>query len=381
VTIEGKLSPETKAAQEAVLRREGELAQRGAVRAEERANLDRGNEEALDKVAKHHDEQIAAQRAEGQRVLDDLAERRAAKLKEIEDGKVEPTRLWQGSKGTQNAIAAGLAVALGSVGSALAGGPNAGLGAVEKAVDRDIALQEQAIDKKHKELGELGKLYQSEKERLGDKLAARNEVKIAALTSVKATAERYAKIANSEDAYLKLQQIQLQTDAKIAELRAKNEDRIKEVQSYKTIMPATGGGAPKKKATGGVTLMVPDGKGGFKDRYVTFPAGMSEGTKNEFIKRAQGANKAQLSLRNVQEKRGSGVPINDEDVQAFAQSYTYRYAEAEGQGQATADQEKSVADKLRSSLGGGGRAIDAYQRSIDQVQEEIYRQLTPPEQE
>lgn len=376
VQIEGRLSPARLREQEDLARREGELAGRGLVRQEERTEKDRLEEERQETLAEDFDQRTREAQQEGQRALDELAERRAAKLKEIEETQLDGAALWKGGRGTQNQIAAGLAVALGAVGAAIAGGPNAGLAAVERAIDRDLNLQEKDLDKKRADLGEIGRIYAFEKERLGDKIAARNEAKIAALTAARARAGRLARMSNAEDAMINLQRIELETDKKIAGLRAENEGRVKEAQQFKTIMPATGG--PVKKTTGGVTIMRPDGKGGYKAVYLPFPPGLSDGQKSEFMKRAQGANKALQSLRDIKEKRGSGVPVNDEDVQAFAQSYTYRYAEAEGQGQATADQEKSVADKIRSSLGGGGRAIEAYERSIDQVGEEIIRQLLPP---
>lgn len=377
VSVEGRLSPDRIRELEELARREGELAERGLVRQEERTEKDRLEADRQEETAKRYDQQREADRQEGERLLGELAERRAAKQKEIEGSTLDPQRLWKGGRGTGNAIAAGLAVALGAFGAALAGGPNAGLQAVEKAIDRDLDLQEKDLDKKRVDLGEIGRIYALEKERLGDKMAARGEAKIAALTAAKARAERLAKMSNAEDAMINLQKIQLAVDQKIAAIRADNEGRVKESRQYRTVMPATGGG-PVRKTTGGVTLMRPDGKGGFKAVYVPFPPGIPEGQKSEFMKRAQGANKAQLSLKDLKDKRGAGIPINDEDIQAFAQSYTYRYAEAEGQGQATADQERSVANKIRSSLGGGNRAIEAYERSTDQVQEEIMRQLLPP---
>lgn len=377
VSVEGRLSPERIKELEELARREGELAERGLVRQEERTEKDRLEADRQEETAKRYDQQREADRQEGERILGELAERRAAKQREIEESALDPQRLWKGGKGTGNAIAAGLAVALGAFGAALAGGPNAGLLAVEKAIDRDLDLQEKDLDKKRVDLGEIGKVYQLEKERLGDKLAARNEAKIAALTVARARAERFAKMSNAEDAQINLQKVQLAVDQKIAGLRAENEGRIKETRQYRTVMPSTGGG-PVRKTTGGVTLLRADGKGGHKAVYLPFPPGLSEGQKSEFMKRAQGANKAQLSLKDIKDKRGSGIPINDEDIQAFAQGFTYRYAEAEGQGQATTDQERSIAAKLRSSLNGGGRAIEAFERSTDQVQEEIIRQLLPP---
>lgn len=380
VQIEGRLGPERQREMEGVIQREADLAQRSAVRNEERQNLDIRAEEGRDKLAKNFDDELVRIQQEKQRAIDDLAERRAAKMREIEEGQIDPQRLWQGGRGTQNSIAAGLAVALGAVGAALAGGPNLGLQAVTKAIDRDLDLQEKELNKKQGELSELGKIMQAEEKRFGDKIVARNEAKIAALTAAKAQAERYAKIANSEDAMIKLQGIQLEADRRIAALRAENDGRIKEVKQYKTVMPG-GGGAPVKKQAQGVTLRVPDGKGGLRDQFVPFPKGLSDGQKTDLIKRAQGLNRGQATLIDLEQKRGAGIPINDEDIQAYAQSFTYDYAEGFGQGQATADQEKSVAGKLRSSLNGGNRAIEAYRRSMGQAQEEIFRQLTPPVEE
>lgn len=380
VQIEGRLGPERQRELEDVIQREADLGKRAQARGEERQELDRQAEESRDRLGAHYDQGLKALQAEKQRALDELAARRDAKLKEIEEGQLDPARLWQGKNGTRNQIGAALAVALGAVGAALAGGPNAGLAGIEKAIDRDLDLQEKELGKKRADLSEIGRVMQAEKERFGDKIVARNEAKIAALTAAKVQAERYAKISNAEDAAIRLQAIQLEADKKIAALRAENDGRIKETKQYKTVMPATGG-APAKKPAQGVTLRVSDGKGGLVDKFVPFPKGLSDGQKNDMLKRAQGLNRGQATLIDLESKRGAGVPINDEDIQAYAQSFTYDYAEGFGQGQATADQEKSVAGKLRSSLNGGNRAIEAYRRSIGQAQEEIYRQLTPPAEE
>lgn len=379
VTIEGKLSPETKAAQEAVIRRDAALKKREAVRGDERAEYDRENEDRAATIGAAHDLRIKETREAGQKALDDLAMRRADKLKEIEDGKVDPKKFWA-DRGTAHSIAAAIAVGLGAVGNAIAGsnGPNAALGIIDKAIDRDLDAQEKNLDKKKWEAGQLGALYAAEKEHLGDSIAARNEAKIAALTQFSAQAKRLAAMQNLEDRALKADRLALEADARIADLKAKNEDRIKEVQTYKTVMPGGGGGAPKKKSTGGVTIRLSDGKGGYQDKYFAFPPGMSEGQRADFMKRAQGVNNAHRSLDRIDAVRGAGIPIDDADARAFAQSYTYEYAEGKGQGQATADQEKSVAEKVSGIR--GHKAIDAYRRNLDDTKEEMIRQLTPPDE-
>lgn len=378
--IEGRLSPERQAEMEGVIQREADLGKRAQARGEERLALQTRAEEGQEKLGKYHDDRIKKLQEERQNVLDDLAARRDAKVKEIEESRIDPARLWQGKNGTRNQIAAGLAAALGAVGAALAGGPNLGLQAVEKAIDRDLDLQEKEIGKKRADLSEIGRVYQQEKERFGDKIIARNEAKIAALTAAKVQAERYAKLSNAEDAAINLQRIQLEADKKIAALRAENDGRIKETKSFKTIMPSSGG-TPAKKRGHGLTLRVSDGKGGFVDRFVPFPKGMGNGLGDDMAKRAEGLNMMRAEIRLIKAKRAAGIPFNDEDIQAHSQSLTYHYAKGFGQGQATADQENSVAEKVRSWLNGGTRALDAYDTSAEQAQEEIYRQLTPPEEE
>ena len=105
VTIEGKLSPETKAAQEAVIRRDAALKKREVVRGDERAEYDRENEDRAAAIGARHDEHIREVREAGQKTLDDLATRRADKLKEIEDGKIDPKKFWA-DRGTGHSIAA-----------------------------------------------------------------------------------------------------------------------------------------------------------------------------------------------------------------------------------------------------------------------------------
>lgn len=376
VSIEGKWSPQTKAEAEAVIRGKGALDQRAYSRDLERQELGRQQDEVIDRLGQKKDEPVRDARADQERILGELQQRRQAKLAEIEGAQIDPDKFFKDA-GTRGQIAAGLGIAFGAIGAGMTGrGDNQALSIIQGAIDRDINAQEKNLGKKQWEAGELGRIYALEKERTGDAIAARLETKAAALAQVKEQAKRLAAISNSEDVAIKAQQLQLQTDAQIAALHQQADDRIKEALSYKTVMPGGGGGAPKKKTAGG--FVIRDPKSG-KDRYVEFPAGLSEGQKNDVFKRVQGINNAQRTLGRLTEARGAGLPIADEDAQAFAQSFTYEYAEGKGQGQATADQEKSVAAKVRGPM--GYKAIDAYAKNLDDSSEELLRQFSKREEE
>lgn len=365
VTLEGKLSPETKAAQEKVLRDAADIEKLGQQRQLDREQLDREQADSIDKVGAHHDQQIRAARDEGQRILDDITARRQAKLAEIEAGAIDPGKFWQ-ERSTGNTIGAALVIAFGAVGQALAGGKNLGLDAIEKAIDRDLDAQEKNLGKKQWEAGQLGALYAAEKERLGDKLLARNEAKIAALSMATKQAERLAKMQNSEDAWIKFRQIENMRDARIADLRAKNEDRIKEVQSYKTIVPAMGG-APKPKPANGYTIRDPATG---RERFVEFAPGLSDGEKSEARKRAAAVNNWLWNTHRLEQ--GINAGIADSDFRAAAEGMTFSKDTAKGQGQSTKDSIESTENKVRGP--GGGKAIQAYREDAWNTADELMRQ-------
>lgn len=365
VTLEGKLSPETKAAQEKVIRDQADIEKMGQQRQLDREQLDWQQGNSHDRLAAHHDAKIREQREESQRQLDALAERRAAKLAEIEAGQIDPGKFWR-EKNTANTIGAALAVAFGAVGSALAGGKNLGLDAIEKAIDRDLDAQERNLGKKQWEAGQLGALYAAEKERLGDKVAARTEAKIAALQMATKQAERLAKLQNNEDANIKFRQIENMRDARIADLRAKNEDRIKEVQSFKTVMPATGG-APKKKPDSGFYIRDPATG---KERFVKFAPGLSDGEKSEARKRAAATNNWLWNAHRLEQSVNVGA--FDSDFRTAAEGMTFSKDTAKGQGQSTKDSIEATEAKVRGP--GGGKAIQAYREDAWNTAEELSRQ-------
>lgn len=366
VTLEGKLSPETKAAQEKVIKDAADIEKQAQARGLDREQLERQQAEGLDKLTAHHDAQIRADRDAGQRALDELNARRQAKLAEIEAGAIDPGKFWK-ERSTGNTIGAALAVAFGAVGSALAGGKNMGLEQIEKAIDRDLDAQEKNLGKKQWEAGQLGALYAAEKERLGDKLAARNEAKIAALTMATKQAERLAKMQNSEDAWIKFRQIENMRDARIADLRAKNEDRIKEVQSYKTVMPMTGGGAPKVKPPNGYTIRDP--KTG-QEKFIEFAPGLSDGEKTEARKRAAAVNNWLWNTNRMEQQANLGA--FDSDFRTAAEGMTFSKDTAKGQGQSTKDSIEATENKVRGP--GGGKAIQAYREDAWNTAEELSRQ-------
>lgn len=365
MTIEGKLTPETKAAQEKVIRDQADIEKQAQARGLDREQLERQQAEGIDKLTAHHDAQIRADRDAGQRALDELNARRQAKLAEIEAGAIDPGKFWK-ERSTGNTIGAALAVAFGAVGSALAGGKNMGLEQIEKAIDRDLDAQEKNLDKKKWEAGQLGALYAAEKERLGDKLAARNEAKIAALSMAARQAERLAKMQNSEDAWIKFRQIENMRDARIADLRAKNEDRIKEVQSYKTVAPM-GGGAPKVKPPNGYTIRDPATG---KEKFVEFAPGLSDGEKSEARKRAAAVNNWLWNTHRMEQQANLGA--FDSDFRAAAEGMTFSKDTAKGQGQSTKDSIESTENKVRGP--GGGKAIQAYREDAWNTAEELSRQ-------
>jgi len=80
---------------------------------------------------------IEAQAA-GQTAYDDLKELNMAAIKDHNEQNIDPNRAMQGFG---NSVLAGVAIMLGGFGAGLAGGPNQGLMAVQKAIARDVKAQ------------------------------------------------------------------------------------------------------------------------------------------------------------------------------------------------------------------------------------------------
>lgn len=106
--------------------------------------------------------EISKQEQDYQRISDDI----------INNSKIDPNRMWQ-NMDTGNRIAAGLAIALGSIGGVMTGqGGNAAMSVIDKAIDRDIDAQKSALENKRTALSAQGNMLSMMRQRFGDERQA-----------------------------------------------------------------------------------------------------------------------------------------------------------------------------------------------------------------
>ena len=165
----------------AALTRAGEE-QAGAVQTLEQA-------QEAQRVAAASEAELASQRAEQARIEEEnaaiererrrqLVEETTQKLdaanKALDDSKIDIEAAYGGAAGR---IFAGLAVALGSFGASLTGGPNYAMQLVNQRIDREIDAQKTELEKKKGKVNQLGQLLQRNEGLLGDAEQARRLAK------------------------------------------------------------------------------------------------------------------------------------------------------------------------------------------------------------
>lgn len=176
----GVRSAEADAAR-AALTRAGEE-QAGAVQTLEQA-------QEAQRVAAASEAELASQRAEQARIEEEnaaiererrrqLVEETTQKLdaanKALDESKIDIEAAYGGAAGR---IFAGLAVALGSFGASMTGGPNYAMQLVNQRIDREIDAQKTELEKKKGKVNQLGQLLQRNEGLLGDAEQARRLAK------------------------------------------------------------------------------------------------------------------------------------------------------------------------------------------------------------
>jgi len=151
-----------------------------------------------ERVAQAGQAELASQRAEQARIEEEnaaiererrrqLVEETTAKLdaanQALDDSKIDIEAAYGGAAGR---IFAGLAVALGSFGASLTGGPNYAMQLVNQRIDREIDAQKTELEKKKGKVTQLGQLLQRNEALLGDAEQAR---KLAKAQTLKALAD------------------------------------------------------------------------------------------------------------------------------------------------------------------------------------------------
>jgi len=172
----GGLTGEAKALKEQRARAEGELAQALAnvegVQAAERATAAETQRLAGEKAeaARVAEEDAAIERETRRQAAADAARKLEAAQNALDNTKIDVDKAYGGAGGR---IFAGLAVALGSFGASLTGGPNYAMQLVDSRINRELDAQRSELDKAKGKVTELGRLLQRNEDVLGDATKAR----------------------------------------------------------------------------------------------------------------------------------------------------------------------------------------------------------------
>lgn len=172
----------------------GALARAGEEQAAQVQTLEQAQE--AERVAQAGQAELASQRAEQARIEEEnaaiererrrqLVEETTSKLdaanKALDESKIDIEAAYGGAAGR---IFAGLAVALGSFGASLTGGPNYAMQLVNQRIDREIDAQKTELEKKKGKVTQLGQLLQRNEALLGDAEQARRLAKAQTLKAL-----------------------------------------------------------------------------------------------------------------------------------------------------------------------------------------------------
>lgn len=117
-------------------------------------------------------DKLSTQREEHDRAARSVEKELFTLEKEVENHEIDGGRIFRGGSGIASAISFVLSATLGGFNQGLRGGPNVGLQALNRAIDRDIMLQRLAIKKKQGLIGGKRARLQLMEQRFGSKKAA-----------------------------------------------------------------------------------------------------------------------------------------------------------------------------------------------------------------
>lgn len=165
------------------------IAEQGAAQAkaaEDTAAALAKRNESIDELERQH-AQISEDR---NKAIAEISSKIEGLTGEIDEFKINPERMFSGDRGTWNKVGAGIAIALGALGSALKGGPNQGLEAINAAIDNDIKKQHAALGNKKRALKGQQSLLELNKEKFGTMEAAIDATKLQHLDAAKRRIEQ-----------------------------------------------------------------------------------------------------------------------------------------------------------------------------------------------
>ena len=124
--------------------------------------------------ARIEEENAAIERERRRQLVEETTQKLDAANKALDESKIDIEAAYGGAAGR---IFAGLAVALGSFGASLTGGPNYAMQLVNQRIDREIDAQKTELEKKKGKVTQLGQLLQRNEGLLGDAEQARRLAK------------------------------------------------------------------------------------------------------------------------------------------------------------------------------------------------------------
>ena len=236
----GGLTGEAKALKEQRARAEGELKQALAnvegVQEAERANAAEVQRLAGEKAeaARVAEEDAAIERETRSQAAADATRKLEAAQNALDNTKIDVDKAYGGAGGR---IFAGLAVALGSFGASLTGGPNYAMQIVDSRINRELDAQRSELDKAKGKVTELGRLLQRNEDLLGDATKARTLARAQTFEALAKDIE-----ARKVGGELTARQAQVRDDlkARAAAEMDKISAGIRETQTKAELVPAAG---------------------------------------------------------------------------------------------------------------------------------------------
>lgn len=209
---------------------------------------------------------LAAKQAKIDQTLADLDARSSA----VANAKVNPEQFWDDKGGGLGRVMAAIAVGLGQYSASKTGGPNAALGIINSAIDRNIAAQRDNIENQKAGLQAKNSLYAQNLAAFGDKESALLATKMNYLEQAKAFADQQAALnEGSLRAGAANEKFQAATDNQIGDLRLK----LAQLGHTREAMSSS-----RHYSPGG---MVGGGAAKLEDRLVTLPDGTSYLARSE----------------------------------------------------------------------------------------------------
>jgi hypothetical protein len=167
---------------------------------------------------REREEDATIEREARRQAAEDSTKKLSAAQGELENTKLDIDAAYGGAAGR---IFSGLAVALGSFGASMTGGPNYALQIVNDRISRELDAQKSEIDKKKGKVTELGRILQQNENLLGDATDARKL----------AQAQTYLALASQAEAQTKGRELGPQQQAVVDKLKTQAETTFRELQT------------------------------------------------------------------------------------------------------------------------------------------------------